>query len=346
MGGSTSCPVGSKLCPDNDYNCIEPGESGSIDGWCKDSSSCYDTGYTEQYCVAWNDWGDTQCPSTHPKKCSKWDTNCIESGESGPIDGWCMNAMSCYSETEQYCEPWGNHPTPMASMSAYMEPHEEPECPTTHPKQCRPGDTNCIEIGDTGPANGWCASGGQQCFMPDGDLYCVEWGSTCPSDAGACRPGEDYCVEPGEYSTYDSSTYSYSYWCGGNSAQCYSDDQMYCSPVSGNDPQAWEKAECPESFSRCRPGEDYCLELGETGTSGSWCAAGMMQWNDDGSVTCVSGDNWNNDGDDDEDVCLQVITPAYSAVKDKCKNFSDSCIPSGWSVLPTSQICKDGNIVD
>ncbi|MBU1993053.1 S-layer homology domain-containing protein [Patescibacteria group bacterium] len=348
----STCPAGMKLCSPNDSNCIEPGEYGPDNGWCRDSMECFVDG--KKFCQPWTRGAggmmdQTTCPAGS-KLCSPNDYNCIEPGATGSLDGWCKDSMECYSTNGKvkYCQAW-DHSATATMAGAAMNPMT---CPADYPNMCRPDDSNCIELGKTGPANGWCAGGSKQCYVDNG-VYCAAWNGECPSGSSVCRSGDTNCVEPGKYGSNDG-------WCGGsNVAPCYKNDGsgMYCATFDNTGMWAWETAKCPTGTSRCRADDTYCLELGETGPSNSWCANGMSQWNDDGTVTCVSSSVFMTGAVteqattavavEEKEVCIQVLTPAYNPATNKCKTYSTPCnIPEGWEKLGTKKLCVDGAVSD
>lgn len=351
---ATTCPAGTKLCGLNDTKCIEPGATGPSDGWCKNSMECFVDG--KKFCQPMSSdpmAGQPACPSGS-KLCSPTDTNCIEPGSTGSVSGWCKNAMECYSAdgTQKFCQAWENT-TGTVAAGAYTAamPAASQKCPAAYPKQCRPDDRNCIELGATGPADGWCTSGGKQCFVTGG-LYCAGFNETCPAGASACRATDINCIEPGKYGKNDG-------WCGGNNvAPCYKNDGtgMYCVEFVNTGPSAWEKAVCPSGTSRCRADDKFCLELGETGPASSWCGVGMMQWNDDGTVTCVSSEQLVNGAataipvvepqkEETPEFCIQVLVTASNPATGECRVFATPCkVPKGWTQLTADQVCKDGKV--
>lgn len=398
--GPTPVPVPSPVptpwpiqtgCSASDTSCINSGKTGPADGWCYSGQSCYSPDKKEKYCQAWAYAGgsSTTCPSTYPKLCGLNDASCIEPGEYGSDTGWCVQSMECFIDGKKFCQPYSNNPekptacpagakicsptdanciepgatstnisgwcknssecynaagTEKFCMGWNVNPTGFEACPATYPKQCRPGDTNCIEIGSTGSSSGWCASGGKQCYVGD-KISCVAWDSECPVGAKTCRSTDTNCVEPGSRVKFTNGN-SYSYWCGGSSAQCYSKTEMECVAVKATGMYAWENVSCSAGFSRCRADDNYCLEIGETGPSGSWCGSGMSKWNDDGTVTCVSSKDGKDPGDKDPLVCMFVQTPGYDVDTGKCKVFADSCMDDGYTAIPAGKVCKNGEVVD
>lgn len=337
MPTSPKCPAGMTRCSPNDKSCIESGKYGPDNGWCMDSMECFING--QKFCQPWNESGNTQCP-TGSKLCSPNDTGCIEPNQSGPVTGWCKNGQSCYNAayTEQYCQPFNNSTDTSYYMPTIWEPSK---CPATHPKQCNPQDQYCIEIGETGPDTGWCASGGQQCRTANNETLCIGWNESCPSGTKFCRADDKSCTEPGAKGSLNN-------WCAGNSVQCYNNDGagIFCQPLSGgqNDPNAWQNTKCPAGTGRCRADDKFCLEAGESGPSGSWCATGWPQYNKDKTVSCVS--DYTPPDKPDEEVCIQVISPAYDPATLKCKEFATPCkVPKDWKLLKENQICQDGKII-
>ena len=262
--------------------------------------------------------------------------------------------MDCYSKdgAKKFCQGWSPTASGSTPATAAMTPMMGAmSCPAEYPKSCRPDDKNCIEIGSTGSSSGWCASGGKQCFKPDGSLYCGKMDESCPADSKACRSTDTNCVEPGQYGPKDG-------WCGGSggSMQCYKKDNtgLYCAQVSnmGSDPSAWEKAACPADTGRCRPDDKYCLDkLGATGPSGSWCAVGMSKYKDDGTVTCVSFKDYNDvvvpPPDKEKDACLPTVNPVYNPSSMECKVVATTCnVPKGWEYVTDGRVCKDGKLVN
>lgn len=345
-----SCPTGTKSCSPTDTGCIEPGSKGSSTGWCKNSMECF-SGTGEKYCQPWSNdpmKPAATCPAEYNKKCSPTDTKCIEPNTAGPVDGWCKEAMECYSKdgAKKFCQSWSPSGTTIAAapMMGSMS------CPAEYPKSCRPDDKNCIEIGSTGSSTGWCAGGGKQCYKSDGNLYCAKMDESCPADSKACRSTDTNCVEPGQYGSKDG-------WCGGSGTmQCYKKDNtgLYCLQVNtGSDPSAWEKAVCPADTGRCRPDDKYCLDgIGKTGPSGSWCAVGMSKYKEDGTVTCVLFKDYNNDVvvtpvDKDKDACLPTTNPVYNPSSMECKMVATTCnVPKGWEYVNDGRVCKDGKLVN
>jgi hypothetical protein len=346
-----SCPTGTKVCAPSDSSCIEPGSKGPSTGWCKNSMECF-SGTGEKYCQPWSSdpmpTKPATCPAEYNKKCSPTDTKCIEPNTSGPVDGWCKEAMECYSKdgAKKFCQGW----SPSGTTTAAAPMMGSMSCPAEYPKSCRPDDKNCIEIGSIGPSTGWCAGGGKQCYKPDGNLYCAKMDESCPADSKACRSTDTNCVEPGQYGSKDG-------WCGGSGTmQCYKKDNtgLYCLQVNTtSDPSAWEKAACPADTGRCRPDDKYCLDgLGKTGPSGSWCAVGMSKYKDDSTVTCVSFKDYNSDVvvtpvDKDKDACLPTTNPVYNPSSMECKMVATTCnVPKGWEYVTDGRVCKDGKLVN
>jgi hypothetical protein len=334
------CSSGTFYCSPNENNCIEPGEYGNADGWCKDSMECFMDG--RKFCQPMS-YGPMPEPATCPagaELCSPNDPNCIEPGDTGSVDGWCQQSMECYSKDggEKYCQEWDQNMT-AATMAPAL-------CPATYPNYCRPNDTNCIEPGSKGDEDGWCGGPSKVCFTSSG-LYCALEGESCPSGSSACRENDRGCVEPGEYGDVNG-------WCGGRDvAPCYKDDgsKMYCAEFDHEGPWSWETASCPSGSSRCRPDDRYCLELGETGPSSSWCAVGMNKWNSDDTVTCVSSSDYATtpmpvtEPELKPEICIQVAVTKQNSSTGECRMFSTPCkVPEGWTDLESDQICKNGEI--
>ncbi len=393
-------------CSATDTKCINSGETGSVDGWCYNGMSCYNKEGTKKYCQPYGNttFGGmmpytatpTACPETFPKQCNPTDTKCIESNAYGPEDGWCMSAMECFVDGKKFCQPWSNNMNSTTTCPAGskqcsstdktciepgskgpiggwckngsecyntsgtekyclpwdVNPNGYEACPATHPKSCRPDDKNCIEIGGMGSSTGWCASGGKQCYV-DAGIKCVSWEESCPAGSKACRAGDVGCVEPGTKTPLDPNN-QWGKWCAGSSVSCYSKTEMECIAVdSSRDPQAWEKVKCSAGFSRCREDDKYCLELGESGPSGSWCASGMMKWSDDpnsdGMVTCVPGDGVKEPLPIVDPLCIDIRTTAYDKTTNDCKLFTNTCdIPETWAtVTDGTKVCgKDGKLIN
>lgn len=349
---SQNCPAGTLLCSPTDTNCIEPGAYGPLSGWCTNAMECYSG--NQKYCNPQSNSStgmmtaaSMTCPSGM-KYCSPNDTNCIEPNGYGSLTGWCKNSMECYTEsgTQKYCSPWGDSGDTVASMAARA-------CPDGF-KNCRPDDKNCIEVGETGASNGWCGGPAEQCFMPDGSLYCAPMDEGCPSNSGVCRADDQYCIEPNNYGSTNE-------WCGGRSVTCnikgtfVSGKEKYCVKIEGStsDPDAWNNVTCPSGYSRCPANDQYCLdEIGATGSSGSWCAVGMSFWNENGTVTCMAHDEFEAAQtqevvETEEQVCVQVATLAYNPSNNKCKFYATSCnVPDGWKTLESGKVCENGVVVE
>lgn len=244
------------------------GEKCTSGSWCNMGQQCFysDSSFT---CIDWN----SSCP-TGTTYCSQSDTNCIEPGGKGPLTGWCKNGKECYTSDglQKYCQPWST--TSGATIS----------CPSGM-SACSPTDQYCLDIGETSTQSGaWC-SGGKQCYLSNSSTTCVKYEDSCPADATSCRPTETNCVEPGKTSTLSSA------WCGGSSMPCYKDNTLYCQPMSSTDMTDWQTAKCPTGYGRCQSTDQWCLEIGETGPSGSWCAGGKQEYIDNNKVKCVPYDS-------------------------------------------------------
>ncbi|MBI5413978.1 hypothetical protein HZA38_00490 [Candidatus Peregrinibacteria bacterium] len=337
-----SCPFGTKRCAQNDSNCIEPSATGPVNGWCVDSMECFTADGTKKYCQPNTNNPANMIPTTCPvgyKICSPNDSNCTEPGKYGPLNAWCKNSQQCYKKdgTGIYCAEW-----PQGSPNGASS---QPQCPLDT-GFCNPTDTNCLERGETGPGTAWCGGGGsKQCYLGDGSLYCAGMDETCPSGSGVCRQGDTMCVEPGKEGSNDG-------WCGGNAVSCYKKDGsgMTCVAINSRDSKAWESIQCPQNTGRCRAKDQYCLELGQSGPSGSWCASGMTKWKNDGTMTCVSRDDITTSEvttTETEKTCLQVITSALDPNdSSRCKNFSSSCnVPEGWKTLEANMVCENGIVL-
>ncbi len=346
--GSNGCP-GYSYCIDNSQpKQCSAGDKCSANSWCQNGKQCY---YPDGMMTCTSAWNES-CPGG-TKLCSPNDKNCIEPGATGPVDGWCRDAMECYTAdgSKKFCQPMdysAMSTTPAGTAVATMM--KPMSCPTGT-KSCRPSDKNCIEIGQKGPSTGWCAGGGKQCFVDSG-LLCVPWSDSCPSNAKACRPEDKNCVEPGSSGPKES-------WCAGGAVQCYKKDSsgIYCAEFSNamGNPSAWENAKCPADTNRCRADDKYCLELGASGPSNSWCAVGMRRENQDGTVTCISSKESMVAGGKKtpeipkpaEPVCIQLATTAYDPTTSDCKNFATPCnVPKDWTVVSDGRLCQDGKLTN
>ncbi|MEK7199351.1 MAG: hypothetical protein AAB212_05465, partial [Bacteroidota bacterium] len=301
-GTQTSCPAGSKLCGSDDKTCIEPGATGPLAGWCKNSMECFTPDGSQKFCQAYsNSPGKmTSCPAGS-KLCGANDSNCIEPGATGSVDGWCKNSRECYSKdgAKKYCQGWDNIDSG-TSVTVAAAPMMMVSCPVEYPKTCRPNEKSCTEVGETNPTSGaWCSTGGKQCYKGDGSLYCAKQDESCPKDSKKC-PTNTF-PNPAAYSSFTSQCIEdegpIDGWCGGNSAvQCYKNDgkTKKCLEVNSySDPQAWESVACPTGYNRCAPNSPGCLGfIGAKGKKGDWCTVGMTKENSDGTVTCVSGKDW------------------------------------------------------
>lgn len=238
------------------------GQTCSSNSWCESGQRCFTTSGQLQ-CVAWG----SACPAG-TKYCNPNEsTNCLEPGATGTgTSFWCAGSSSkCYRKNsandEFMCQL--NTGGTGAAMSM-MGP-----CPTGY-THCSPTDTNCRDIGETGPSSAWCWSG-NKCNLTDGTIKCVQMGEACPAGAKLCSSTDTNCVEPGEYASYTGTMVSK--WCVGGSLQLYSSDQMYCYPrtqVQMSDPSWYPTV--PAGFRFCRPSDNYCREPGQIAQSGEWCA--------------------------------------------------------------------------
>lgn len=199
------------------------------------------------------------------------------SSPSAYMGGWVDN---CYYPDGRVNCVLNAYTTPTATTCGAAA--QTSQCPagTSH---CRPGE-NCIEMGQTGSADGWCWQG-QKCSYPDGKATCITWGASCPAGSKMCNSTDTNCIEPGE-------TGNVSGWCTGNSDQCYSEDGSKMACVKRNDTAScggmMEDTVCPAGFSHCRADDLNCTDVGKTNSKeGAWCSRGK-ECHTSAGLTCVS----------------------------------------------------------
>jgi hypothetical protein len=327
--------------------------------WCDNGERCYYNN-GDFTCAAWG----AGCPSDTSLCGPNEGEGCTKPGETVTYtsNAWCRGSMSCYSDTQMTCVPTPYmDPVAMAVPSAGM--YEQPECPNGF-SFCRPDDDGCTKPGETNSSSSaWC-SRSQTCHLSGGGIYCPkDDNEECPSGSGVCRDGDTNCVGQNKKGSLDG-------WCGGSAVQCFGETDLYCAAVNGNDPMAWEAAQCPNGYSRCRDTDLYCLERGETCSfdapkaslrdsalgsllgfsplptsptnySQCWCTNGNMQQQSDKTWKCVA---WDQAPAVPAPVaCLKVVTLATDG--SKCEEFSSSCLPEGWTELAADQTCEKGVVV-
>lgn len=191
-------PAGYGACEPTNTGCKEIGDKWTdtnTSAWCTNGQKCtLATGGGS--CVRWNE----SCP-VGSKYCSTADTSCIEPGEyktitttaTGGSSYWCGGGggMTFYSATQAYCEP-KKAATSNTMATSMMWTGAEIKAILTKlgagwgvcPKNTSTtnGGSQCIEPGQTGPNNGWCAwwppmtTGGYMNPNPDPNSK-----RTCPS---------------------------------------------------------------------------------------------------------------------------------------------------------------------
>lgn len=236
---------------------------------------------------------DTTTTTTSNGVTSRSNNECY-AGETCSSGSWCTmgsspsaNMMGGWTDSCYY--PDGRvtcvlntytMPTPMDPCS--VAPAQSSKCPagTGH---CKPGD-NCIDVGQTGDANGWCWQG-QKCNSLDGKATCVAWNESCPAGTKMCSLTDTNCIEPGETGNVNG-------WCTGSSEQCYSKTdttKMMCVKRDNtNSCGMMEQTTCPAGYSHCRADDMNCTDVGETNSKESaWCSRGKECHTSSG-LTCVA----------------------------------------------------------
>ncbi|MEK7529063.1 MAG: hypothetical protein AAB592_04820, partial [Patescibacteria group bacterium] len=281
----------SPLAPRNSGECYE-GETCPSTSWCTQPAS------TASYSPMNNSWLDAcyttagqltcvkrtnenvcgpmpmqACPAG-ASHCRPDDKNCRESGQTGPKDAWCWSGKKCFNSTstEVKCMDWSA------------------SCPTDYPKVCDANDKNCIEPGQQGPLEGWCAgSGSENCYSKDGShKLCVvrdDWNkpmtcpdpaatspmiytftSKCPDGYSQCNPTDKLCTAVGETNPNQGA------WCM-NGKSCNTNSGVTCAD--------WN-AECPKGSTLCRKDDQNCFEPGASFTYSKynwpWCPEGMPMY--------------------------------------------------------------------
>lgn len=201
----TSCPAGSKLCGANDPNCIEPGSTGPLTGWCKNSQECYAKDGAKKYCNAWPantmTIGNIACPAEYPNECKPGDKYCTEVGSTNSLSGaYCApGGKQCYKDGGLLCVD-----------EATSCPKDSKKCPDVSPVASPLASSSfwsssqCIE--DEGPIDGWCGGSSTiQCYNSNGKTKkCIEVDShndpqawenvACPSTYNRCAPNSVGCL--------------------------------------------------------------------------------------------------------------------------------------------------------
>ncbi|MBI5413256.1 hypothetical protein HZA42_02815 [Candidatus Peregrinibacteria bacterium] len=158
---SVTCPSGYSVCSATDTTCKQKGDKwtdANSGYYCNNSQKCT-LSSGGGLCVGWNE----ACPAG-TKYCSSGDQYCIEPGEyktlgSGTTGGyWCGggSGMTFYSSSKAYCEPKKVGATMADTMWTSADVKAILNKLGAGWGICRPGDSNCIEPGKTGPSSGWC----------------------------------------------------------------------------------------------------------------------------------------------------------------------------------------------